>query len=566
MARIFGGATAAKMALWVVLMLLGLGVPGAAAQELTATLYGKITADDRSVLPGATVTITSPQLIQGTEVRVTGPDGTYRVPGLPPGNYAVTVDLEGFQPVKHEDLRLAAGAAVPVDVTLKISQVRETVTVVGGSPLVDVKNTQIGKTVDQTFLQTAPVGRSFAQVIATAPGVVDSGYLFAPAQSVQGSSVRDSLYNVDGANANDTTVGYAFMEIPYDIIEEVQVTTAGISSEFGQSSGAVFNFVTKSGGNTPHGNASVYLQNDALKGNNLTPELISQGLTNPPGFVKNFERGFVMGGPIRVDRLWYFGNVRWVDQTTSQPDFPAKNPVANQVQGFGKLTAQLTSTTKAQGSYMQRTLDQFPGNAGFSTNNSPETWSTATRNQKIIYLGLTQSLGKATVAEATFSQMLSYSNSTYPVAQPGYSDVVTGRVSGGWPAVGGPENQRNNTAIKATISRFQDSWLGGSHNLKAGIEGNISPYEQDRILPGDMIQLLQNGAPYRVDLYNTPLTFTARTSRLIGFLQDGWTIGDRVTANLGVRFEKSVGSIPAESGGGGAWFVGSPGTELEFAL
>ena len=149
--------------------------------------------------------------------------------GLPPGTYTVTVELAGFQQVKHADLTLAAGAAVPVDVTLKISEVRETVTVVGGAPLVDVKNTQIGKTVDQTFLQNIPVARNFAQVIATAPGVVDSGYLFAPAQSVQGSSVRDSLYNVDGANANDTTVGYAFMEIPYDIIEEVQVTTAGIS-------------------------------------------------------------------------------------------------------------------------------------------------------------------------------------------------------------------------------------------------------------------------------------------------------------------------------------------------
>ena len=202
---------------------------------------------------------------------------------------------------------------------------------------------------------------------------------------------------------------------------------------------------------------------------------------------------------------------------------------------------------------MQRTLDQFPGNAGFPTANSPETWSTATRNQKIIYLGLTQLLGKATVAEATFSQMLSHTNSTFPVDQPGYSDVATGRVSGGWPTVSGPENQRNNTAVKGTFSRFQDL-LGGSHNFKAGIEGNISPYEQDRILPGDMIQLLQNGVPYRVDLYNTPLTFTARTSRLIGFVQDGWTMGERVTANLGLRLEKSVGSIPAESGGGGAWF------------
>ena len=123
MARIFTNARAAGVSLWAILVLLGVSVPGASAQELTGTLYGKITAEDGSVLPGATITITSPQLIRGTDVQVTGQDGTYRVSGLPPGTYAVQVELAGFQPVKHADLTLAAGAAVPVDVTLKISQI-----------------------------------------------------------------------------------------------------------------------------------------------------------------------------------------------------------------------------------------------------------------------------------------------------------------------------------------------------------------------------------------------------------------------------------------------------------
>src|SRR5262249_12672138 len=402
--------------------------------------------------PGTTVTISSPQLIGGTEVRAVGVEGTYRVSSLPPGTYTVTFELSGFQTVTRSNVTLAAGSAIAVDGKMSVAGVQETGSVVAQVPLVDVKNTQIGKTVDQAFLQSAPVGRSFAQVIATAPGVVDSGYLFAPAQSVQGSSVRDSLYNVDGANANDTTVGYAFMEIPYDIIQEVQVTTAVISAEFGQSSGAVFNFITKSGGNTTHGDVSTFLQNDSLKGNNLTDDLIAQGLKSPPGFVKNFERGFTLGGPLRKDRLWYFGNVRWVDVTASQPDFPAYNPTANQIQGFGKLTAQLATTTRVQVSYMQRTLDQFPGNASFATNNSPETWSTAKRNQKIIYLGLTQGLGKSTLLDATFSQMLSHTNSDFPLNKPGYVESTNGVVSGGWPGVSGPENKRNNTAVKVTVS------------------------------------------------------------------------------------------------------------------
>jgi hypothetical protein len=546
--------TAPTIALAVAVLALAAGARTLVAQELTGTLYGKVAAEDGSALPGATVTITSPQLIGGPEVRVTSQEGAYRVPSLPPGTYAIDVRLSGFQTVTHSNLALTAGAALAVDVKLKVSGVQESVTVVAEAPLVDVRNTQIGETVNQTFLQSAPVGRSFSQVIITAPGVVDSGYLFAPAQSVQGSSVRDSLYNVDGANANDTTVGYAFMEIPYDIIQEVQVTTAGISAEFGQSSGAVFNFITKSGGNTPHGDVSTFLQNDTLKDDNLTSTLIAQGLKNPPGLLKNFERGFTLGGPIRKDRLWYFGNIRWVDVTTSQPDFPAFNPTANQVQAFGKFTAQVATSTRLQGSYMQRNLDQYPSNASFATNNAPETWSRGLRNQKIIYFGATQGLGKNTLLDATFSQMLSHTDSVFSVNKTGYVDTGTGLDSGGWPGVSGPENRRNNTAVKVTVSHFQEELFGGSHNVKVGFEANASPYEQDRILPGDLVQLLRFAQPYRVDLYNTPLTYAANTNRVIAFVQDGWTVHERVTLNLGVRLEKSVGGLPAQSGGGGQWF------------
>src|SRR5262249_4709476 len=166
------------------------------------------------------------------------------------------------------------------------------------------------------------------------------------------------------------------------------------------------------------------------------------------------------------------------------------------------------------------TLEQYPSNASFATNNAPETWSTGARNQKIIYLGATHSLGSSTLLDATFSQMLSHTNTTFPVNKPGYIDNATGLSSGGWPGVSGPENKRNNTAAKITMSHFQQSGWGGSHSLKVGFEANRSPYEQDRILPGDLVQVLRNGAPYRVDLYNTPLTFAANTNRIIAFAQD----------------------------------------------
>ena len=541
-------------ALLVVLLVLAGFLARADAQELTGTLYGKVQASDGSILPGATVTISSPQLIGGSEVRTVGAEGTYRLSSLPPGTYTVTVELSGFQTATRSNVTLPAGAAVAVDVQLNVSNVEETVSVVAQVPLVDVKNTQIGKTVDQAALQTIPGGRSFSQIIVTVPGVIDSGYLFAPAQSVQGSSVRDSLYNVDGANANDTAVGNAFMEIPYR-------DHPGSPGDDRRHFRGV-RPVERRGVQLHH---QVRRQHRARRFQRLPSERFAQGRqpdaraprpgTDQPAGVRQELRARLQHRRTDPEGSRVVLQQRPLGRVESaQPDFPARNPTADQVQGFGKLTAQISPSTKVQGSYMQRTLEQFPSNASFATNNAPETWSTGNRNQKIIYAGATHSLGSSTLMDATFSQMLSHTNTTFPVNQPGYIDNATGLSSGGWPGVSGPENRRNNTAVKVMLSTLRQSWAGGSHNFKFGAEANRSPYEQDRILPGDFVHVLRNGLPYRVDLYNTPLEFAANTNRFIAFAQDGWTLRDRVTLNLGVRFEKSVGWLPTQTGGGGQWF------------
>src|SRR5262249_4862380 len=212
--------------------------------------------------------IKSPQLIKSEELVVTNETGSFRVRLLPPGTYSVRAELQGFQAITRENIVLQAGVALSVDFRLKIAGVEETVNVVGGAPLVDVTSSQVQKVVDNALIQNVPTGRGFADIINTAPGVIDSGYGFAPAQTVQGSTPRDNLYTVDGASANDTTVGYMFLDIPYDMLDQVQVTSGGISAEFGQASGAVFNFITKSGGNTFQGGANLFFQNDRLTGNN----------------------------------------------------------------------------------------------------------------------------------------------------------------------------------------------------------------------------------------------------------------------------------------------------------
>jgi hypothetical protein len=168
----------------------------------------------------------------GAEVRVTNDAGAYRVPSLPPGLYTVKIEAPSFQTMTRADIVLTAGAVLGVDFVLKLSTLEETVTVTGESPLVDVKSTQINRTIENAALEYLPVGRSFGELIVTAPGVIDSEYTFQPSQTVHGSTVRDNVFNLDGAVINDNVVGYMLSDISYDIIEEVQVTSGGISAEY----------------------------------------------------------------------------------------------------------------------------------------------------------------------------------------------------------------------------------------------------------------------------------------------------------------------------------------------
>lgn len=522
------------------------------AQEVTGTLYGTVVGEDGSLLPGVTITVSSPRLIGGSDVRVTNELGAYRIPALPPGTYAVTAELSGFRLVTRENIILQAGAALAVEFKLQLATIEESVTVVGEAPLVDVRSTQTTRTVDSELIENTPVGRSFAELVTLAPGVIDSEYDFAPAQTVHGGSVRDNVSNVDGANINDNTVGYTFTDLPFDMIEEVQVTSGGISAEFGQASGAVFNFITKSGGNDFSGGGSATFLGERLQGSNLSDELTAQGLTKGTGVVSHLDYAFNLGGPISRDKVWFFGLIRAIDVERTNPEFPVKNPEFSDRQGFLKFTAQLARRSRLHGSYTHRSDRNDPSNASFRTINAPETWQWAEKHQKIIHVSLNQTLSDTSFAEVSVAQTLQHTKSGIVSDTSGYQEITTGVVSGGWT---GPQQNypnREQRSIKAAYTLFKDDFWGGAHNLKVGYQTEYAPLTRDIRLPEDMFHLTQRGQPYRVRLYNTPILQARHVSRHAAFIQDAWTL-NRWTLNLGVRFEISEGFWPEQEGGGGRW-------------
>ena len=545
---------------FAILLVLLVGTGDAIAQEVTGTLYGSVEDDSGLAIPGVTVTITSPQLL-GMETRVSSGTGTYRVPNLPAGTYAVKAELGGFQTVNRAAIELRAGQEIAIDITLSIATVQETITVTGESPLVDVKNVQTMRTMDAELLENIPLGRNYSDLIVTMAGVLDSEYGFTPAQTVHGSSPRSNLFNIDGASTNDTTVGYISTEIPIDMIEEVQVSTGGISAEFGLGTGGIFNFVTKSGGEQFHGTANFYYQGENLEGDNLTPELEEQ-IQAGTSTVKNQEWGGTIGGPIKKGTAWFFANLRRLSVEQQEPFLPAQPFNTNQWHGFAKATAQVGSNTRVNVSLTTRDQDRLPGNvSGFSNADHSETWTKFFREQRVVNLNVTRVVSDNTFLEFRLNRTFKHFFSEYPNNPDfvvGYTDRGTGEAFGGIIDGDGVEEttKRDMGQLHFNLSHFREN-LGGSHDFKVGFYADRSPFEQNSFYPNgeDVRQFLRNGAPIEVELFAKPTTLSAASiDRYALFLQDQWTIGDAVTLNIGIRYVRSEGWYPEQSTGGGRFF------------
>ncbi len=145
-----------------------------AQAQTTSTLTGTITDSTGAVVPGATVSITSPSLIGGAHSTVSDSQGVYRFPSLQPGVYELTAELQGFRTVKRTDIRIQLGSTITMDVALPQVTAAETVVVTGRPSMVDVKSSASHTQIDNELLQNLPTGRFQPDVIDLAPGITNS--------------------------------------------------------------------------------------------------------------------------------------------------------------------------------------------------------------------------------------------------------------------------------------------------------------------------------------------------------------------------------------------------------
>jgi hypothetical protein len=281
-----------------------------AAQVQSGAIFGKVTDPSGAVVPGALVTLEGPALIRPLAA-VSTTSGAYRFPVVPVGAYSVRFEAPGFGRLVRESIRIETGFNAEINVQLKVSDLAETATVIGESPVVDTTSTSIMSNFGKELLDAIPSARDPWVILEQTPGMVMDRQNVGGNESGQQSAFvvhgtdRNQMWNMDGATITDMAAGSSPGYYDFDSFEEIQITTGG--NDASQDSGGVsLNFVTKSGGNTFHGSTRGYLVDKGLQSNNISPELQAQGAGsgNP---VKNIsEYGFEIGGPIKKDKMWFW--------------------------------------------------------------------------------------------------------------------------------------------------------------------------------------------------------------------------------------------------------------------
>ncbi len=275
------------------------------AQVDTGSIVGTVTDQTGSVLPGATITVTSLATGQIRTV-VTSTDGRYQLPGLQPATYSVGSELAGFASIVRSPVTVNIGAAVDVNFTMRLATVQETVTVTGDAPLIESTKAEMSSVINQQQLDALPSkSRQYLDFTLLLPATVDSvsinqqgaGFSLGGARSSEAALLVDGFYNMDE--------GFALPKQRYsqDSIQEFQVVQFAGGAEFGRAIGGIVNGITKSGTNNLRGSAYGFFKDDSISAEETGARL--RGVAEPP--YSRQQWGGTLGGPVVHDKAFFFG-------------------------------------------------------------------------------------------------------------------------------------------------------------------------------------------------------------------------------------------------------------------
>ncbi len=532
---------------------------GLAAQQTTADIYGTVVLPDGSAIPGVAVTLTGDVL--GTRSAATSEEGNFRFVRLLPGNYELRFELDGFKTIIRKGIRLFAGKNSTLTVPMETTTIREEVVVTAKASVVDTRRTSVGMNVTKEAIQSLPTARNPWSVINMVPGILNNNADVGGSESAQqanphsgGTSSVDNVWSVDGIdNSSLTTAGTSTGYLDVNNYEELQVTTSAMDVT-AMTGGIQINFVSKRGGNRVGGSFHLYAESKSWEMKHDPPEAPPIDNYVTPGINRLYQYGASLGGPIKKDKLWWFGAFSLQDiHTRAINNDEGASELTN---GYVKLNGQFGNTSAELHLSYDRKLNKnyLPNQSWALAQVTPDAMRVQTMPDYYWYGTVEQVLGNLMLSAKV--GLISQSFDMDPVGSE--LDPVTRREVG-------KEAIRYSSRNFIRQSGSANHWLGNLDQMNAQFEGNLFAekvlnadheirfgVEYNGIHSVSESLLPQQRMPY-VKWYGD---FTssygiwlmadnkvdASLKRMSAYLADTATF-QRLTLNLGLRFDQQAARI-----------------------
>ncbi|PYR32217.1 MAG: hypothetical protein DMF90_24045, partial [Acidobacteria bacterium] len=553
-----------------------------------AGIAGTVKDATGGVLPGVTVTVTSPVLIEQQRTTITDAEGRYVIPQLRPGVYRVTFTLQGFGVVVREGINLSTGFTANVEAELRVGGLAESVTVTGASPIVDVQNVRRQQVVTNELLEALPSGTKSISSLATLTtglsGIGDIGgqYQVEPGNNhISGGGAfhgkSGTKVSYDGMGIENSS-GNSSYQMTASSVEEMVMSTSGISADT-NADGVVVNIIPKEGSNTFRTIFAGTYSNSSMESSNLDDALRARGLTSETITHKLFDESVSVGGPIKKDRLWFFGTLRswgfarkgagvyWnktQNELLTPPDAALKvvkwtpyvdRPIDRDSgrlewydSGLARITWQVSKKNKVGFTYDEQrgcncgslssaeSQEYYIGQYRFDPNRLVQgTWNSSLTGKLLLEAGFA----------ATISQWNMYYN---PGVANNIASVLDFGLGIGYGApyfyLGHP-NGRDRYTQRASMS-----YVTGSHNFKAGFQTDQANTNTYVTANGNVNYYFVGGVPVALLQWATPYLSASKVKADLGiYAQDQWKLTNKVTLNLGLRWDYFNSYVPPQSSG-----------------
>jgi len=501
--------------------------------RLKGEISGVVVDEKEEYLPGATLILTGERLFQRAISTTSDEKGFFRFLNLNPGIYNLEISLEGFNTLKITNIKVNVGEATPIHAVLKEAKLEVEIEVTAEAPLIETKTAQITTNYSTEIVQSLPTERDMLDLLDTTPGINDKGAYGAGAHYdfIYGRGSSTSAVRLNGVDVSHIEVGNTWVNPNYEIIDEVQVLGIGASAEYGNYTGATINIVTKSGTNTYHGSVSAYYQDKNLWGDN------SNGIEDLKPEIVDYDADLsgTFGGPLIKEKAFFFLATGYTTNKIMEygaPDYSYYK------QPHFYLKLDWLASKKDTFSFMGNTDPLNHSNKGLTAGAEPETAFTSKLSIFTLYASWLHTFSESSFFELKYAGYTQrYKAIPDEPNLPAFIDFTTGRKYGSyglnrdWPSA--------RHEFNASFTHYADEFLGASHEFKFGVEYGHAYHHKEAITTGGVMMWAYDYGYFIgiTGLVGYDYNFQTTIDQIAAFAQDNVRISDKLTMNIGLRFD-----------------------------